>query len=646
MLAVVCLFYAYPVLNPSVTIKWDAVEYFYRYQKHFSDEILQGRLPAWTSTLFSGFPFLADLQVGAWYPFNWPFFLTGVTPKSMFLEMLLHAALSAWGTYRLLRQLGCGREASAVGGALYPLSGFWTAHAEHISLVQAAAYLPWMLFLFLKVEQTVDRRWLALAIFCGGSLCLTGHFQTVLYIFSAIWMVALLTAIQTRRAVALADAFAISAGSALLSAVQILPSAELVSRSLRATLSAGEWTVGILQARSLMTLIYPNAAGLFQQPYQGPVDISQHYFYTGVLLLPLALVGLGVSRIRALAAILIVPAVWYSLGPSGGLFLLLSKLPGFSSVRAPSHSMLLAVLGLIILAAFGMERVRLRSRMVLPVLATVFALDLAMFNMIWSPTVYAKGSYEQVYGPSTQWLKDLVKPPLPAGERLAAPKRWVFFYPAMAPFDEKIETTFGSNSLILTPYFQYVEALAKNESLMTVLGVSRYFDSNSWTVRAHAPVLPRFHVPRQVRVVDGDESILRSLATEDLSSTALLTRRDVGDINVTQDPDARFTSIEATEARYELQMTASSDSLLRIAIPYYPGWQATVSGAPARILRVDHALMGIVVPKGAHWIRLQYTPTYLAWGAVVSLLSLAFVVKMGLSRRVNQRKPALEVGAA
>src|SRR5690349_3444083 len=77
------LFYWIPLTSSQTSIQWDAVDVHYSAQKYFADRVLRGELPFWTPYIFSGFPFLADLQTGAWYPLNWPFFLAGVTPGAI-----------------------------------------------------------------------------------------------------------------------------------------------------------------------------------------------------------------------------------------------------------------------------------------------------------------------------------------------------------------------------------------------------------------------------------------------------------------------------------------------------------------------------------------------------------------------------------
>ena len=73
-LAVAVIVYNLPAVLAG-SVQYDALEVHYASEKYLSDELHMGRVPFWTPYLFSGFPFLADLQIGAWYPLNWPFFL-------------------------------------------------------------------------------------------------------------------------------------------------------------------------------------------------------------------------------------------------------------------------------------------------------------------------------------------------------------------------------------------------------------------------------------------------------------------------------------------------------------------------------------------------------------------------------------------
>ena len=41
---------------------------------------------------------------------------------------------------------------------------------------------------------------------------------------------------------------------------------------------------------------------------------------------------------------------------------------------------------------------------------------------------------------------------------------------------------------------------------------------------------------------------------------------------------------------------------------WYPGWTATLDGAPAEILRADFLFRGVVLPAGQHEVSMTYAP--------------------------------------
>ena len=56
------------------------------------------------------------------------------------------------------------------------------------------------------------------------------------------------------------------------------------------------------------------------------------------------------------------------------------------------------------------------------------------------------------------------------------------------------------------------------------------------------------------------------------------------------------------------------------------GWHASVDGRSVPVLRVNHALRGVVVPSGRSTIVYHYQPAGLTWGLRASLIGLVAVL--------------------
>src|SRR5215469_13848785 len=180
------------------TVQWDGVDVHYSSQRYLADALHAGQLPFWTPYIFFGFPFLADPQVGAWYPLNWPFFLAGLSPTMIAGELLVNGLVACFGAYVLGTRLFRRRTAAMVVAILYGLSGYFAAHSQHVGMVQTAAWMPWLLVVLEALAERFTARRLALAVFVGGALALPGHFQTALYAVTAAGAWILLTGLIER----------------------------------------------------------------------------------------------------------------------------------------------------------------------------------------------------------------------------------------------------------------------------------------------------------------------------------------------------------------------------------------------------------------------------------------------------------------
>jgi hypothetical protein len=147
----------------------------------------------------------------------------------------------------------------------------------------------------------------------------------------------------------------------------------------------------------------------------------------------------------------------------------------------------------------------------------------------------------------------------------------------------------------------------------------------------------RAWVAPRVTLEPGAEALYARLATPgfDAFSEAL-----VYEAVAAAGPARGTAAVEGTAIGY-YKVRASSDApgLLVVSEALLRNWRATVNGAPAPIVRVDGALIGVPIPAGESAVELSYRPDDLYAGLA---LCLATVVAMCGWRLVSARRRARE----
>ena len=197
-------------------------------------------LPLWNPYAFAGAPFLADVQAGVFYPPNWV--LAPFDPRHQLgVFLFLHAAWGGLGLFVLVRRAGVSPAIAALAGCAFALNGYFAKHFGQPPFLATAAWVPWLLAAALAARDRPTARGAAALGVTAALLFLAGQPQTAAHAALAVALVLAVREVASpalggprmRAAAAFAGGVALAG---LVAAVQLLPTADLASRSARAEL--------------------------------------------------------------------------------------------------------------------------------------------------------------------------------------------------------------------------------------------------------------------------------------------------------------------------------------------------------------------------------------------------------------------------
>ncbi|MCL4459321.1 MAG: YfhO family protein [Chloroflexi bacterium] len=177
LLVLILVFYRQTALSPRILIGYDIFTYFYPNEAYAAERLHSGQLPLWNPYLFTGVPFLANIQTGIFYPLNLLFLLFFV-PRAYVYSVVLHVFLAGCFMYLFARvSLHLQRWAAFLAAVVLMFGGFTSSLVGHLNQLQAATWLP---LLFLLTDLTYRERRPLLALATGAVLALqllAGHMQ-------------------------------------------------------------------------------------------------------------------------------------------------------------------------------------------------------------------------------------------------------------------------------------------------------------------------------------------------------------------------------------------------------------------------------------------------------------------------------------
>lgn len=345
---------------------WDSVAQYYPWRAFAHDSLARGVIPLWNPYQFCGTPFVANSQSAVFYPPNLVFWV--ISPARAFgVSAALHLFLAGLFAYMFLRALGVGRFGGTFGGLTFAFCGFFAAWLQLPTVLSTALWLPLALFFAERYFATYRLRYVLGAGFAVGTALLAGHPQMSLYVLGMTAAYVIFRALTSSGAVRgrlgrgiLAGAIA-GALALLWGAVQLLPTAELLPMSHRATAASAQGYAAYLRFampwQHLVTLLLPEFLGNpIYGTYVGRGNFAEYAAYVGVVPLILAVLGVIWRRDKyafffaAVAAF----ALFVALGTPVNL-LLFYGIPGFSSTGGPARMLFVYSAAMAFLAGMGAD---------------------------------------------------------------------------------------------------------------------------------------------------------------------------------------------------------------------------------------------------------------------------------------------------
>ncbi len=165
-------------------------------------------------------------------------------------------------------------------------------------------------------------------------------------------------------------------------------------------------------------------------------------------------------------------------------------------------------------------------------------------------------------------------------------------------------------------------------------------ESDEGRIYRNAAALPRAWLVYRAEVIANDGAQLDRMAQPDFDPATLAVAPEplppLGPPPAVADPTP---TVHYAANTVTIEAQAAAPALLVLADTYYNGWEAHIDGEPARILRVNYTLRGVVVPPGRHTIAFVYRPWPFIVGGIISLATLAALLVAGV-RHTARRSPA------
>ncbi|PIY69204.1 hypothetical protein COY90_01930 [Candidatus Roizmanbacteria bacterium CG_4_10_14_0_8_um_filter_39_9] len=354
LLCIVLVFFADVVFFGKVLFAGDNASINVPSKVLMFDMIRRGQLPLWNPYMFSGTPFLADINLGLLYPLNILYLILSPL-RALSYMIIIDVYLAGAFMYVYGRIMKLSRFAAVASSLIFMFSGSVMTFTLNTPILNSVVLIP-LILIFL--EMSIQKK--SLAFVLGISIVLSlqifaGHAQFFYYssLLVAVYLLfrsneSLFTRIKLLATIFIPVNF--------LTAIQLIPFLELTTFSTRPVFNFA-YASSSSPVISLLHMIFVNIFGVFKDgtSWGAMADTNG---YVGIVPLILAMVALIKIKDRVITFYGGVALVTFliALGKYSPLYYLaFYVLPFFSRFRSPPSILILYSVALSMLAGYGFD---------------------------------------------------------------------------------------------------------------------------------------------------------------------------------------------------------------------------------------------------------------------------------------------------
>lgn len=328
----------------------DSFVQFYPWFKCYSEAIKNFTFPYWINSMGSGFPLMAEGQIGGFYPLNMILFFALPFNIAYNYSIILHFILAGAGIYLYARMAGADQRGGFVAALLFCFGSAYGGCFYNIITLRTLAWFPLTLLFFEYYFVKREFKYVVFSAIILGFQFLAGFIQMAAY--SALFYLAYLL-----------YRF-IGARKSLKDAVKVLVTFFSISFIIAAPQLALTYQMSLFSGREHATLGFAlwrsfMPYGLFGLIFPYSISSVSAYIYVGVFSLLFVVFGFVAVKnnpIVKAAVFIFLLSLFFAIGWLNPAYVLLLKITKLYFFRNPSKFLFFGAFALAVLAGYGFTK--------------------------------------------------------------------------------------------------------------------------------------------------------------------------------------------------------------------------------------------------------------------------------------------------